>query len=80
MLLKLKTRPSKTNMRRQETIKIGKIQQRKVTQVKGDAIAEALAQTLEDFTNDLQQWSEIDADTQKYWTKKGPKDCQVPTH
>ena len=45
-------------------------------EVKGDAIAEALAPTLEDFTNDLGQWGEINANTREYWAKKGPKDCQ----
>lgn len=34
------------------------------------------APALEDFTNDLGQWGEIDADTREYWAKKGPKDCQ----
>ena len=34
------------------------------------------APALEDFTNDLGQWGEIDTDTREYWAKKGPKDCQ----
>ncbi|XP_076806126.1 zinc finger MYM-type protein 1-like [Clavelina lepadiformis] len=46
-------------------------------EVKGDAITgEALAQTLEDITNDLGQWGKINADTREYWAKKGSKHCQ----
>ena len=47
--------------------------------MKGDAnaIAEALAPTLEDFTNDLGQWSEIDADTREYWAKKVQKSANT---
>ena len=45
-------------------------------EVKGDAVAGVLAATPEDFTNDLGQWGKISADTQEYWAKKGPKDCQ----
>ncbi|XP_076812876.1 zinc finger MYM-type protein 1-like [Clavelina lepadiformis] len=46
-------------------------------EVKGDAITgEALAQTLEDITNDLGQWGKINADTREYWARKGSKHCQ----
>ena len=42
--------------------------------------AEAPAQTLQDFINDLGQWVEIDDETREYWTNHQERSKGLPTH
>ena len=43
---------------------------------KEHAVAEALAQSQENFTNELGQWDKINDNTHECWATKYPKDCQ----